>query len=358
MSKKREKLGKLSIIFVDPPQISMTCQTKDFCLESFDQKNMHLLPPTPIFKISEEQKCYSCVPFYLMAIAKNQSNIPFKDCKIYGSFLNNIQGCGHFTSQSDMNIDPQKFYVFPYHGSINFTGKLTVVAYFNFKQENSNMKTKIQINETYEVSPSIEFLSLRYKRENFDSPPIFQYSIKNWYYLPIKSVKVDTSGNEKNKVCESLNPYETFSGYVLYKNPFTSVNVLFDVPFAHNCQWNEAVPDEAPVHIPPLQIEIKNIPRAIQALMPFNIKLQIKNLYQSPIQGTLSIKNSESIDLFGINNLSFPEIEPQKYVEVPLTLVALIQGKFHFPTISIQPINFSPIEVNFNRGIIVIGNSQ
>lgn len=142
---------------------------------------------------------------------------------------------------------------------------------------------------------------------------------------------------------------------------------------------NLAVPHPQPPATPPKPVQIPNLsfqanlnklPKAVQTLRPFSVQIQIINTNKSStvnkgeandknsINGVISIGESESIYLFGNNDLTFPNILPGQSYSVTVGLIALKQGNFTFPKIFVRLNNFKNTEIDFETGIIAIGCNE
>lgn len=137
-------------------------------------------------------------------------------------------------------------------------------------------------------------------------------------------------------------------------------------------------PKSSQLQSPNFQVNLNKLPKAVQTLRPFTVQLQIINtnkkmannngptgtndtakpIENGVISGSVSLAESESIFLFGNNNLTIPNILPgQSYVLV-ISLIALKQGKFPFPTITVRLKNYRNTQVDFDTGVIAIGCNE
>ncbi|OHS98181.1 hypothetical protein TRFO_09042 [Tritrichomonas foetus] len=373
MTKKGDKFCKLTLSLIEPPHLLMGCSTSHFALETFsNNNNFHLPPPTPDFQLSDDQKCYSGVPVYLMVTATNKSAFQLRECRFAGTLSNGSISLTSFNSQSDCVLEPQNSISITHSHTFKFIGKLSLLCYFHFKFENT--KTKAKIAEAVDFISPLAMSHIRSPGKR----PVIQIMITNRYNFGMSSIEARTSAGEVLKLGKYLPPNETLSGYLYYNKPFASIEGSCAFPYATRCSVLEKVSgvlfDQSTA---PLSFAIK-IPRAIQALNPFVAKIAVINQSENPISGTINIKNSditnnitniddhlmsggdeaESLDFFGYNDLIVPEIHPSQKYEMCLNMIALKQGKYKFPVLEFCGNGIPPFDVTFEKGIIVIGNVQ
>lgn len=340
------------------------------------------------------------VPFYFVAPHRNQSN-------------QNPEQKDHLTINSTFyfknNETNQKM-------QVALSETIEIIDSFTIKQQISMPSHQSIRYPIVQITLTNNFSCLAHKvmLKTIDTTKSFH--LNPAYRKNIASLLDNNDGIEINqyKVADLVGINETAGTYIIATQPFSAMEISFSIPFYKTCCFREllygsinlfkysksieqhrsnesrldpnqtqnivssrsiisflASPGTSFLPVPPVTAALGKIPKAVQALWPFSISISITNTApsnnlidfdtqssKSALNGIINLKENESIFLYDYNDLNITDLQPGKSIVIKINIIALKQGKFAFPSFVLAFQKYRAIEVNFDKGIIVIGSKE